>query len=173
MIPFSPPHIDDEIIKEVTEVLRSGWITTGPKTKLFEKNLSSFNGNQATLCVNSATAGLELILRWFGVGEGDEVIVPVYTYCATANVVIHCGAKPIFVDCNKDDFNIDENKLKKVITNKTKVIIPVDIAGYPCDYDKIYDVINEKDINILFNPNNENQKKLNSIRCCTFIGCSL
>ncbi|HQL70516.1 MAG TPA: DegT/DnrJ/EryC1/StrS family aminotransferase, partial [Bacteroidales bacterium] len=92
MIPFSPPRIDDEIIAEVVAAMKSGWITTGPRTKNFERMLTAFNGNQSTLCVNSATAGLELVLRWFGVGPGDEVIVPAYTYCATANVVLHCGA---------------------------------------------------------------------------------
>src|SRR6185295_11875573 len=106
MIPFSPPHIDQKIIDEVIDTLKSGWITTGPKTKLFEKKLSEYCGNKRTLCLNSATAGLEIMLRWFGVGEGDEVIVPAYTYSATANVIVHCGARPVMVDTGKD-FNID------------------------------------------------------------------
>jgi dTDP-4-amino-4,6-dideoxygalactose transaminase len=97
MIPFSPPHIDQEIIDEVVAALKSGWITTGPRTKQFEKDLSAYNGNPNTLCLNSATAGLEIILRWFGVGPGDEVIVPAYTYSATANVVMHTGARSVFV----------------------------------------------------------------------------
>jgi len=100
MIPFSPPNINQKAIDEVVKVLQSGWITTGPRTKAFEKEITEYCGNQATLCLNSATAGLETILRWFGVGEGDEVILPAYTYSATANVVMHCGAKPVFVDVN-------------------------------------------------------------------------
>jgi dTDP-4-amino-4,6-dideoxygalactose transaminase len=137
MIPFSPPRIDDKIIAEVTAALKSGWITTGPRTKDFEKKLTAYCGNQATLCLNSATAGLEIMLRWFGVGEGDEVILPAYTYSATANVVIHCGAKPVFVDVNADDFNINVANIEKAINEKTKVIMPVDFAGFPCDYDEI------------------------------------
>lgn len=137
MIPFSPPHIDQKIIDEVTVVLKSGWITTGPKTKLFEKELTKYCGNKATLCLNSATAGLEIILRWFGVKEGDEVIVPAYTYSATANVIVHCGAKPVFVDVNPNDFNISISTIEKAITSKTKVIMPVDFGGYPCDYDAL------------------------------------
>lgn len=137
MIPFSPPRIDQKIIDEVTKVLKSGWITTGPRTKLFEKELSKYCGNQTTLCLNSATAGLEIILRWFGVKEGDEVILPAYTYCATANVVIHCGATPVFVDVNPHDFNISISNIEKAITSKTKVIMPVDFAGHCCDYDQL------------------------------------
>ena len=137
MIPFSPPHIDQKIIDEVTKVLKSGWITTGPKTKLFEKELTKYCGNKATLCLNSATAGLEIMLRWFGVKEGDEVILPAYTYSATANVVIHCGATPIFVDVNPNDFNISITNIEKAITSKTKVIMPVDFGGYVCDYDEL------------------------------------
>ena len=114
MIPFSPPRIDQKIIDEVVDTLKSGWITTGPKTKLFEKKLSEYYGCKATLCLNSATAGLELMLRWFGVKEGDEVIIPAYTYSATANVVIHCGAIPVFVDVN-DDFNISVAEIEKAI----------------------------------------------------------
>lgn len=137
MIPFSPPHIDQKIIDEVTKVLQSGWITTGPQTKLFEKKLTGYCGNKATLCLNSATAGLEIILRWFGVKEGDEVILPAYTYSATANVIIHCGATPVFVDVNAADFNISISNIENAITSKTKVIMPVDFAGQPCDYDTI------------------------------------
>src|SRR4029078_251642 len=125
MIPFSPPRIDQKIIDEVTAVLKSGWITTGPRTKLFEKKITEYTGGKSTLCLNSATAGLEIMLRWFGVKEGDEVIVPAYTYSATANVVIHCGDKPVFVDV-RDDFDIDPSKVRAAITNKTKVIMPVD-----------------------------------------------
>ncbi len=137
MIPFSPPRIDQKVIDEVTKVLKSGWITTGPRTKQFEKELTAYCGNKNTLCLNSATAGLEIILRWFGVKEGDEVILPAYTYSATANVVIHCGATPVFVDVNADDFNISVTNVEKAITAKTKVIMPVDFAGFPCDYDAL------------------------------------
>ncbi|MDF2448119.1 MAG: capsular biosynthesis protein [Bacteroidota bacterium] len=137
MIPFSPPRIDDKIINEVTAALKSGWITTGPRTKEFERKITEYCGNKATLCLNSATAGLEIMLRWFGVGEGDEVILPAYTYSATANVIIHCGAKPVFVDVKSDDFNISTSNIEKAITEKTKVIMPVDFAGFPCDYSEI------------------------------------
>ena len=137
MIPFSPPHIDQKIIDEVTKVLQSGWITTGPRTKQFEKELSKYCGSKAALCVNSATAGLEIMLRWYGVKKGDEVILPAYTYSATANVVMHCGATPVFVDVNPDDFNISFAAIEKAITARTKVIMPVDFAGYPCNYDEI------------------------------------
>jgi dTDP-4-amino-4,6-dideoxygalactose transaminase len=137
MIPFSPPRIDDKICDEVVRTLKSGWITTGPRTKEFEKRITAYCGNKNTLCLNSATAGLEIMLRWFGVKEGDEVILPAYTYSATANVIIHCGAKPVFVDVNGHDFNINTSAIEKAITSKTKVIMPVDFGGMPCDYDEI------------------------------------
>ncbi len=137
MIPFSPPRIDDKIINEVVAALKSGWITTGPRTKEFEKRLAAYCGIQHVLCLNSATAGLEIILRWFGVKEGDEVILPAYTYSATANVIIHCGAKPVFVDVNADDFNISVASIEKAITKRTKVIMPVDFAGLPCNFENI------------------------------------
>src|SRR5882757_6270834 len=132
MIPFSPPRIDDKIIAEVTAALKSGWITTGPRTKEFEKKLTAYCGNKNTICLNSATAGLEIMLRWFGVGEGDEVILPAYTYSATANVIVHCGAKPVFVDVNRHDFNINTEAIGKALTSRTKAIMPVDFAGFPC-----------------------------------------
>ncbi len=161
MIPFSPPRIDDKIIAEVTAALKSGWITTGPRTKDFEKKLTAYCGNKSTLCLNSATAGLEIMLRWFGVGEGDEVILPAYTYSATANVVIHCGAKPVFVDVNADDFNINVANIEKAINEKTKVVMPVDFAGFPCDYDEINAlVIKHKH---QFKPNSKNQELLGRI----------
>ena len=163
MIPFSPPRIDDKIIAEVVDTLKSGWITTGPKTKLFEKKLAEYTGAKACLCLNSATAGLELILRWFGVSKGDEVIIPAYTYCATANVIIHCGATPVMVDVEKDTFNIDPKKLKLAITAKTKVIIPVDIAGLPCNYDEIYNIVNSPVLKEYFTPGNEIQTQLGRI----------
>lgn len=161
MIPFSPPHIDDKIITEVTAALQSGWITTGPRTKEFEKRITAYCGNKNTLCLNSATAGLEIMLRWYGVGQGDEVILPAYTYSATANVIIHCGATPVFVDVNKDDFNISLTEIEKAITSKTKVIMPVDFAGYPCDYDEINELVHK--YKHVFNPTHSNQQKLGRI----------
>ena len=149
MIPFSPPRIDQKIIDEVTATLKSGWITTGPRTKQFEKNLAEYCGVTNVICLNSATAGLEIMLRWFGVKEGDEVILPAYTYSATANVVMHCGAKPVMVDSGKD-FNIDTAQILKAITPKTKVIMPVDIGGLPCDYDAIYKIINFSEVKKVF-----------------------
>lgn len=161
MIPFSPPRIDDKIIAEVTAALKSGWITTGPRTKDFEKKLTAYCGNKSTLCLNSATAGLEIMLRWFGVGEGDEVILPAYTYSATANVVIHCGAKPVFVDVNADDFNINVANIEKAINEKTKVIMPVDFAGFPCDYDEINALVVK--YKSTFKTNSKNQELLGRI----------
>ncbi len=161
-VPFSPPRMDKRIIDEVADTLLSGWITTGPKTKKFEKEISSYCGVESTLCLNSATAGLEIILRWYGVGEGDEVILPAYTYSATANVVMHCGAKPVFVDV-KEDFTIDVTEIQKHITSKTKVIMPVDVGGFLCDYDAINAIVKRTDIQSKFIANGENQKKLNRI----------
>ena len=161
MIPFSPPHIDDKIIAEVTAALRSGWITTGPRTKDFEKRITAYCGNKNTLCLNSATAGLEIMLRWFGVGQGDEVILPAYTYSATANVIIHCGATPVFVDVNADDFNISVSNIEKAITSKTKVIMPVDFGGFPCDYDEINALVVKHQL--LFKPSSKNQEILKRI----------
>jgi len=163
MIPFSPPRMDQKIIDEVVDTLKSGWITTGPKTKLFEKNLIEFSDAKAVLCTSSATIGLELILRWFGVKEGDEVILPAYTYSATANVIVHTGAKPVFVDVSKDDFNISIQNIEKAITKRTKVIMPVDIAGFPCDYNEINDLVNRNDIRSNFYPSTEEQQKLGRI----------
>ncbi len=162
MIPFSPPHIDQKIIDEVVDTLKSGWITTGPKTKRFEKEISAYCGNPASLCLNSATAGLEIMLRWFGVGPGDEVILPAYTYSATANVVMHCGAKPVFVDV-KSDFNIDVTEVKKAITANTKVIMPVDFGGYPCDYTELNSLVSSAEVVAHFNPKSNEQKQLGRI----------
>lgn len=162
MIPFSPPRIDDKIIAEVTAALKSGWITTGPRTKKFEKELASFCGVENVICLNSATAGLEIMLRWFGVGPGDEVIIPAYTYSATANVVMHCGAKPVLVDAG-NDFNIAIDQIAKAITKKTKVIMPVDIGGLPCNYNAIFDIINKPNIKSLFSPTNKKQEDLGRI----------
>jgi len=133
LIPFSPPKIDDRVIAEVVEALRSGWITTGPRTKAFEKKIAAYTQAPSVLCLNSATAGLEIMLRWFGIGPGDEVILPAYTYSATANVIIHCGAKPVFVDVG-EDFNINIEEVKQAVSPRTKVIMPVDFGGLPCNY---------------------------------------
>ncbi len=163
MIPFSPPHIDQAIIDEVTAALRSGWITTGPRTKQFEKDLSAYNGNPNTLCLNSATAGLEIILRWFGVGPGDEVIVPAYTYSATANVVMHTGARPVFCDVKSDDFNINPSCIEHLITEKTKVIMPVDFGGLPCDFDAINALVRKAEVKAKFKASGEIQEQLGRI----------
>lgn len=161
MIPFSPPRIDQKILDEVSSALKSGWITTGPRTKEFEKRISAYTNAPATLCLNSATAGLEVMLRWFGVGPGDEVILPAYTYSATANVIIHVGAKPVFVDVNKQDFNINVEEIEKKISTRTKVIMPVDFGGMPCDYELIMNLVNK--YAKLFCPNSEQQEKLKRI----------
>lgn len=163
MIPFSPPRIDQRVIDEVTKALTSGWITTGPRTKLFEKQLTAYCGNKCTVAVNSWTAGMEVVLRWWGIGPGDEVIIPAITYCASANVVIHTGAKPVMVDINPDDFNISVEAIRKAITPKTKVIMPVDIAGFPCDYDGIFEIVNDPAIKSLFQGNSNYQNKLGRI----------
>jgi dTDP-4-amino-4,6-dideoxygalactose transaminase len=162
-IPFSPPRIDELTINEVIDTLKSGWITTGPKTKIFEDELAKYIGIEHVVCLNSATAGLQLAMHWLGVKEGDEVIIPAYTYCATANVVAQRGARPIMVDIKEDDFNIDINKIKKLISPRTKAIVPVDIAGLPADYKELNEIINQDEILHLFNPNNEVQKKLGRI----------
>lgn len=161
-IPFSPPRIDQKITDAVTEVLHSGWITTGPRTRAFERMLTLYGGHRATLCVNSASAGLELVLRWLGVGPGDEVIVPAYTYAATANVVEHCGATVIFVDSG-EDFNIDPDHIRRAVNERTKAIIPVDLAGFPCDYDEIAAIVNDPEIVALYRPSGQVQEMLGRI----------
>lgn len=163
MIPFALPRIDQKIIDEVTSVLKSGWLTTGPRTKQFEEKLTAFTGCRNTICLNSATAGMELMLRWYGVGEGDEVILPAYTYTATANVIIHCGARPVFVDVNARDFNINCAEIEQVITERTKVIMPVDFGGYPCDYDAIRNILKKDTVKKKFIASGTEQKKLGRI----------
>ena len=159
MIPFSPPRIDERTLEEVCAALKSGWITTGPRVKKFEEMLSHYCHVPNVLCVSSNSAGMELMLHWFGVGPGDEVIVPAYTYCATANVVVHCGAIPVMVDV-KEDFGIDVEAVRRAITPKTKVIMPVDIAGFPCDYDELNQLVREDAVRQLFTPDNEIQRQL-------------
>lgn len=139
MIPFSPPRIDDRTVKAVEEALRSGWITTGPRTKEFERKLAAYCGVDHVIALNSWTNACELVLRWYGIGPGDEVIIPAYTYCATANIVMHVGAKPVLVDV-REDFTMDPAEVKKVVSPRTKCIIPVDIGGLPADMVAIMDV---------------------------------
>lgn len=161
-IPFSPPYIDDNVINEVVDSLKSGWITTGPKAKALEAEIKRFSGSEEVLCVNSWTSGAIMMLKWLGVKKDDEVIVPAYTYCATALAVLHAGAKPVMVDVG-DDFNISVEAIREAITSKTKAIIPVDIAGFPCDHNKIMDLVNEENVKKLFIPTSEVQEKLGRI----------
>lgn len=160
-IPFSPPDITEDEINEVIDTLKSGWITTGPKTKELERRLSEFTTTPKTVCLNSATAALELVLRVLGIGEGDEVIVPAMTYTASCSVIYHVGAKAVIVDIQKDGHEMDYEALENAITEKTKAVIPVDLAGIPCDYDKIFEVVNAK--KSLFKANSEYQEKLGRI----------
>lgn len=143
-IPFSPPDISEWEIQEVVQSLQSGWITTGPRTKEFEKRIAEYCGTDKAVCLNSATACMELTLRVLGVGPGDEVIVPAYTYTATASVVCHVGATVVMVDTAKDSYEMDYIQLENAITEKTKVIIPVDLAGVLCDYERIFEIIERK-----------------------------
>lgn len=143
-IPFSPPDITEKEIENVVEVLKSSWITTGPKTKLLEEKIANYCTTERAICLNSATACMEMCLKMLGVGPGDEVITTAYTYTASASVIDHVGAKIVLVDTEENSFNISPESLEKAITERTKVIIPVDIAGIPCDYEKIYDVVNRK-----------------------------
>ena len=158
---FSPPDIGEDEIKEVIEALKSGWITTGPKTKLFEEKLSKYCNTDKTVCLNSATAAMEMTLRMLGIGEGDEVITSAYTYTASCSVICHVGATPILVDIQKDNLEMDYEKLEQAITEKTKAIIPVDIAGVLCDFDKIMEIVERK--KSLFEPNNEIQEKIGRV----------
>ena len=162
-IPFSLPVIDEDVINEMNDTLsNTGWLTSGPKVIALENEIKKLTMAKAVVCVNSWVSGAMLILRWFGVGPGDEVIIPSYTYCATALACLNMGAKPIMVDV-KDDFTINIDNIKAAITKKTKVIIPVDIAGLPCDYETISKIVNETEIKCLFNPESSNQKKLGRI----------
>ncbi len=161
-IPFSPPYIDKDIIDEVVDTLQSGWITTGPKVKALEQEVVKLTGAPIALCVNSWTSGAILMLKWFGVGPGDEVIVPAYTYSATALAVLHCGATPVMVDIS-NDLTIDIAAIEKKISNKTKAIIPVDIGGWPCNYDAINALVTDPGIKSKFESSHPNQEKLSRI----------
>lgn len=159
---FSPPDISDEDIAEVVVTLKSGWITTGPKVKEFEHQIAAYCGTSKAVCLNSQTACAEMTLRILGIGSGDEVIVPAYTYTATASVVVHVGATPVMVDCQPDCLEMDYIQLEKAITSKTKAIIPVDLAGIICDYDKVFEIVEAK--RALFKAgDNVIQKTLNRI----------
>ena len=160
-IKFSPPDITQEEIDEVVDTLKSGWITTGPKTKLFEKKIAEYCRVERAVCLNSATAGLEIILRFLGIGEGDEVITSAYTYTASASVIAHVGAKIVLADTDKDDFYISAQNVERLITPRTKAIIGVDFAGMIADYDTLFDVVQRhRDI---FEPSNEVQKAMGRI----------
>ena len=161
-ITFSPPDITEREIAEVVDTLRSGWITTGPKTKKFENEIAEYCGTIKAVALNSATAAMELALRLFDIGEGDEVITSAYTYTASASVVYHCGAKIILADTKKGEFNIDPKEIEKLITPRTKAIIPVDIAGLPADYTEIFEVV-EKKRNIFNAKKGTYQEKLGRI----------
>ncbi|CQR24524.1 capsular polysaccharide biosynthesis protein [Streptococcus varani] len=160
-IPFSPPDISQMEIDEVVDTLKSGWITTGPKTKELERLLSAYTQTNKTVCLNSATAGLELVLRVLGVGPGDEVIVPAMTYTASCSVITHVGATPVIVDIQNDGFEMDYVQLEKAITTNTKVIIPVELAGIPCDYNQLYELVKSK--SHLFTAKNKWQESFNRV----------
>lgn len=160
-IPFSPPDITEEEIDQVTEVLKSGWITTGPKTKELERKVADFCGVNRSVCLNSQTACGEMTLRLLGIGEDDEIITSAYTYTASAAVVCHVGAKLILIDTQEDSLEMDYDKLEDAITEKTKVIIPVDLGGIPCDYDRIFSIVENK--KYLFHPDNELQEAIGRV----------
>lgn len=160
-IPFSPPDIGEDEISEVVDTLKSGWITTGPKTKEFERQIASWCHTEKAVCLNSQTACAEMTLHLLGITKNDEVIVPAYTYTATASVVTHVGAKLVIVDSQADSIEMDYEQLEKAITENTKVIIPVDLGGVICDYDKIYEIVEKK--KDLFKANNDIQKAFNRI----------
>lgn len=160
-IPFSPPDISEREIEEVAAALRSGWITTGPRTKKLEAQIAEFVGTEKCVCLNSQTACAEMALRLLGVGEGDEVITSAYTYTASASVIDHVGANIVLIDTGKDSFEMDYGALERAITEKTKAIIPVDLGGIPCDYDRIFEIVERK--KHLFRAEGEIQKALGRV----------
>ena len=160
-IPFSPPDISELEIQEVAEALRSGWITTGPRTKQLERNIADYVGVERCVCLNSQTACQEMALHVLGVGPGDEVIVPAYTYTASASVVCHVGAKLVLIDCQPDSLEMDYDAVAAAINENTKAIIPVDLAGIPCDYDKLFEIVESK--KALFQPSSDIQKALGRV----------
>lgn len=163
-ISFSPPDMSDLEIQEVADTIKSGWITTGPKTKELERQIAKYVGVNRCVCLNSQTACGEMALRVLGIGAGDEVIVPAYTYSASASIVDHVGAKIVFVDVQEGCLEMDYDKMEAAITEKTKAIIPVDLGGVPCDYDKIFAIVEKK--KALFQPNNEIQKAIGRVAVC-------
>lgn len=163
-ISFSPPDMSDLEIQEVADTIKSGWITTGPKTKELERQIAKYVGVNRCVCLNSQTACGEMALRVLGIGAGDEVIVPAYTYSASASIVDHVGAKIVFVDVQEGCLEMDYDKLEAAITEKTKAIIPVDLGGVPCDYDKIFAIVEKK--KALFQPKNEIQKAIGRVAVC-------
>lgn len=166
-IPFSLPLIDEDVISEVNHTLTvTGWLTSGPKVKALEAELKKLTAAREVICVNSWVSGAMLMLRWFGVKQGDEVIIPAYTYSATALAVMNMGATPVMIDV-KEDFNIDTDEISEKINEKTKLIIPVDLGGWPCDYDAIMKIVNEKDTKKKFKPTSEKQKQLGRILVLT------
>ncbi len=160
-VSFSPPDMTEQEASEVREAILSGWITTGPRTKKLEQQISEYVGTEKTVCLNSATAAMEMVLHLLGIGPGDEVIVPAYTYTATASVVQHVGAKLVMIDSQKDSVEMDYDQLAPAITEKTKVIVPVDIAGIVADYDRVYEIVEQK--KSLFKPSNALQAKIGRI----------
>mgnify|MGYP002707341279 FL=1 len=163
-VPFSPPDITELEINKVTSALRSGWITTGPRTKRLEKEIAGWIGVKRCVCLNSQTACAEMALHVLGIGADDEVIVPAYTYTASASVVCHVGATLKLIDSQADSLEMDYDALEKAITDKTKAIIPVDLGGVPCDYDRIFEIVERK--KPLFKPSNEIQKAIGRIAVC-------
>lgn len=163
-IPFSPPDMSEAEIQGAIEAIKSGWITTGPKTKEFERRIAEYCGVKKAVCLNSQTACAEMALRVLGIGVGDEVIVPAYTYTASASVVYHVGAKLILIDTQKDSVEMDYDKMEEMITEKTKAIISVDLAGIPCDYDRIFEIVEKK--KSLFRPSNKIQETMGRIAVC-------
>ena len=160
-IPFSPPDISELEVEEVAKALKSGWITTGPRTKLLEKNIAEWIGVNKCVCLNSQTACAEMALRVMGIGSGDEIITSAYTYTASASVIAHVGAKIVLVDTQKDSLEMDYDALEKAITDKTKAIIPVDLGGIPCDYDRLFEIVNNK--KSMFVPSNDIQKAMGRV----------
>ena len=163
-IPFSPPDLTDAEIEEVASAIKSGWITTGPKTKELEREVAALCHTNKAVCLSSQTSCAEMALRLLGIGEGDEVIVPAYTYTASAEIVCHVGARLIFIDSQPDSLEMDYDAVEKAITDKTKAIIPVDIGGVPCDYDRIFSIVEKK--KELFTPSNDIQSKFGRIIVC-------
>lgn len=163
-IPFSPPDMTEAEVNEVREAILSGWITTGPRTKELERQIATYIGTERAVCLNSATACMEMALRLLGIGAGDEVIVPAYTYTASASVINHVGAKIVFIDSQKDSLEMDYNAVEAAINERTKAIIPVDLAGIPCDYKRLFEIVERK--KQLFAPTSELQRKIGRIAIC-------